>query len=350
MGTTGVSTFRAMKVFGLAGILAWALSAGVAQAVEIKLASVAPDGSSWMREMRAGAAEIRERTGDRVIVKFYPGGVMGSDSQVLRKIRVGQLHGGAFTSSGLGDRYAGLNLYGIPLLFQSLEEVDFVRERIDPILADGLEQAGFVSFGFVEGGFARIMANEPISTVEDMRRRKVWNPEGDPIGIMVLEAMGLSPVVLPPTDVLTGLQTGLIDVVAASPVVALVLQWHTKVRYVTDLPIAYGLGILAIEQRAFSRLSAEDQVVVNDVFGRVISDLDTAAREDNRDAQQVLRDSGLEFVPVDPGDIPGWRVTIEGLYPALRARDDIETQVFDRLLDVLSEYRGESVTRAQILN
>lgn len=350
MGTTGVSTFRAMKVFGLAGILAWALSAGVAQAVEIKLASVAPDGSSWMREMRAGAAEIRERTGDRVIVKFYPGGVMGSDSQVLRKIRVGQLHGGAFTSSGLGDRYAGLNLYGIPLLFQSLEEVDFVRERIDPILADGLEQAGFVSFGFVEGGFARIMANEPISTVEDMRRRKVWNPEGDPIGIMVLEAMGLSPVVLPPTDVLTGLQTGLIDVVAASPVVALVLQWHTKVRYVTDLPIAYGLGILAIEQRAFSRLSAEDQVVVNDVFGRVISDLDTAAREDNRDAQQVLRDSGLEFVPVDPGDIPGWRVTIEGLYPALRARDDIETQVFDRLLDVLSEYRGESVTRAQIFN
>ena len=167
---------------------------------------------------------------------------------------------------------------------------------------------------------------------------------------MVLEAMGLSPVVLPPTDVLTGLQTGLIDVVAASPVVALVLQWHTKVRYVTDLPIAYGLGILAIEGRTFARLSADDQSVVQDVFGRVMSDLDTAAREDNREARQVLRDSGLEFVPVDPSDVPGWRVTIEGLYPALRARDDIETQVFDRLLDVLSQYRGESITRAQILN
>lgn len=349
MSTTRCSTFAAIRCFGLAGVVAWALSVNAVQAVEIKLATVAPDGSSWMRGMRAGGAEIRERTDGRVIFKFYPGGVMGSDSQVLRKIRVGQLHGGAFTGSGLGDRYAGLNLYGIPLLFQSLEEVDFVRERIDPILAEGLERAGFVSFGFVEGGFARIMANQPVSTVEDMRRRKVWNPEGDPIGVMVLEAMGLSPVVLPPTDVLTGLQTGLIDVVAASPVVALVLQWHTKVRYVTDLPIAYSLGILAIDARTFSGLSADDQSVVQEVMGRVIVELDAASREDNREAQQVLRDSGLEFVPVDPSDVPGWRTTIEGLYPALRARDDIEARLFDQLLDVLSQYRGETGARAQIL-
>ena len=350
MSETGASTSNAMKVLGLVVIAAWALGTSVVEAIEIKLATVAPDGSSWMQEMRAGGAEISERTDGRVLIKFYPGGVMGSDSQVLRKIRVGQLHGGAFTSSGLGERYAGLNLYGIPLLFQSLEEVDFVRERLDPLLADGLEEAGFVSFGFVEGGFAQIMANEPIRTVEDMRRRKVWNPEGDPIGIMVLEAMGLSPVVLPPTDVLTGLQTGLIDVVAASPVVALVLQWHTKVRYVTDLPIAYGLGILAIDRRTFSQLSAADQTIVQEVMGRVMSDLDMAAREDNREAQQVLRDAGLEFVPVDPSDVPGWRATIEGLYPALRARDDIESDVFDRLLEVLSEYRSGSVTRAQPLN
>jgi len=348
MSTTAASILNVSRRVGLAGVLGWMLSVGAVQAVEIKLATIAPDGSSWMRGMRAGGAEISERTNGRVTLKFYPGGVMGSDAQVLRKIRVGQLHGGAFTGSGLGDRYAGVNLYGIPLLFRSLEEVDYVRERIDPVLAEGLEAAGFVSFGFVEGGFAQIMANEPISTVEDMRRRKVWNPEGDPIGVMVLEAMGLAPVVLPPTDVLTGLQTGLIDVVAASPVVALVLQWHTKVRYVTDLPVAYSVGILAIDGRAFSRLSTDDQSIVHDVMGRVISDLDAAAREDNRQAQQVLRDSGLEFVPVDPSDVPAWRTTIEGLYPALRTRDDIEPQVFDRLLDVLSRYRAETVARAQV--
>jgi TRAP-type C4-dicarboxylate transport system substrate-binding protein len=317
-----------------------------AMAVEIKVATVAPEGSRWMQEMRAGGQEIRQRTDDRVIFKFYPGGVMGSDSQVLRKIRVGQLHGGAFTGGGIAERYAGFNLYGIPLLFQSLEEVDFVRGRFDAELAEGLERAGFASFGFVEGGFAQIMANDPIRTVEDMRRRKVWSPEGDPIGFMVLEAMGLSPVVLPPTDVLTGLQTGLLDVVAASPVVALVLQWHTKIHYVTDLPVSYSLGILAIDRRTFSALSAEDQAVVADVMGRVTSDLDSAARQDNREARQVLQQSGLEFVPVNQGDVAGWRETIEGVYPALRARDDIERELFDHLLDLLLEYRGESVARA----
>jgi TRAP-type C4-dicarboxylate transport system substrate-binding protein len=346
MATSGRSKLAAFVGFAVAISIVWAGTSGAGLAQEIKIATVAPDGSSWMREMRAGAAEIRDRTDGRVGIKFYPGGVMGSDSQVLRKIRVGQLQGGAFTGSGLGERFSGFNLYGIPLLFRSFDEVDYVRERFDSALAEGLEQAGFVSFGFVEGGFAHVMANQPIMTVEDMRRQKVWSPEGDPIGFMVLEQMGLSPVVLPPTDVLTGLQTGLLDVVAASPIVALVLQWHTKIQYVTDLPIAYGLGIFALDRRAFGRLTADDQRVFAEVMGRVMRDLDEAARADGREARDVLQAAGLEFVPVNRGDIAGWRQTIEEVYPALRARNDIDAALFDQLLNLLAEYRGESVASA----
>lgn len=349
MNTAITRSFGRLRTRSLVLICALVLNASSSWAVEIKIASIAPDGSRWMRAMRDGGEQIRERTDGRVVLKFYPGGVMGSDSQVLRKIRVGQLQGGAFTGSGLGERFSGFNLYGIPLLFESLDEVDYVRERLDPTLAKGLERTGFVSFGFVEGGFAQLMANEPIRTVEDMRRRKVWSPEGDPIGFMVLEAMGLSPVVLPPTDVLTGLQTGLLDVVAASPVVALVLQWHTKIRYVTDLPIAYGLGVFAIERRTFDALSAADQAVVAEIMGSVMSDLDRAAREDNREARQVLEESGLEFVGVNRNDIGGWRNTIESIYPELRARPDIEPDLFDQLLALLAQYRGESGARAQNL-
>ncbi len=321
-------------------LLAVWLFAGSAQAIEIKVATVAPDGSGWMREMRAGAEEIRDLTDGRVVIKFYPGGVMGNDSQVLRKIRIGQLHGGAFSGGGIAERYAGFNLYGIPLLFQSLDEVDYVRPRLDAKLQAGLADAGFVSFGLIEGGFAQLMSNEPISRVEDMRRRKVWSPEGDPIGFRVLEAMSLSPVVLPPTDVLTGLQTGLLDVVATSPVVALILQWHTKVKYVTDLPISYMLGIFAIDIRVFNRLSGADQEVVRAVMGAVMRRLDVKTRQDNRDARAVLEQAGLEFVPVDPEDIPGWRRTIEGLYPELRQRSDIDTNLLDELLALLEEYRA----------
>ena len=143
-------TRRSMLALLLA--VAYAAVGAPANAVDIKIATVAPDGSRWMQQMRAGAEEVAARTQGRVAIKFYPGGVMGNDAQVLRKIRIGQLQGGAFTAGGLAERYGGLNLYGIPLMFRSLDEIDVVRAEFDAEIAAGLERAGFVSFGFIEGG------------------------------------------------------------------------------------------------------------------------------------------------------------------------------------------------------
>ena len=151
--------------------------------------------------------------------------------------------------------------------------------------------------------------------------------------------MGLSPSVLPVTDVLTGLQTGLIDIAFASPVAALVLQWHTKVKYITELPISYSMGVFAIEKGAYSALSAEDQQVVREVMGRYIQGLDREARDDNRKAAEVLASSGLQTVTVNAADVEGWRKTIESIHPQLRERPDIDAAMFDRFLAVLAEYR-----------
>lgn len=326
-------------MLGLLLALALAAASTPASAVDIKIATVAPDGSRWMQQMRAGAEEVARRTEGRVALKFYPGGVMGNDAQVLRKIRIGQIQGGAFTAGGLGERYGALNLYGIPLLFRSLEEIDAVRAQLDPELAKGLEQAGFVTFGFIEGGFANLLANEPIRTVDDMRRKKVWVPEGDAISFMAMESLGLSPAVLPVTDVLTGLQTGLIEIAFASPVAALVLQWHTKVKYITDLPISYSMGIFAIEKGVFAALSAGDQQIAREVMSRYIHELDGEARSDNRRAAEVLAQSGLETVSVNAADVERWRSTIASIHPQLRQRPDIDPVMFDRLLAMLAEYR-----------
>src|SRR5262245_63275936 len=123
-----------------------------AQAQELKIASLAPEGSSWMQVMRQAADVVKQRTEGRVVLKFYGGGVMGNDKKVLRKIRVGQLDGSTFTPSGLAEVYPNVNVYGLPLLFQSLDEVDRVRAAEDANMRAGLEAAGFVSFGFAEGG------------------------------------------------------------------------------------------------------------------------------------------------------------------------------------------------------
>jgi TRAP-type C4-dicarboxylate transport system substrate-binding protein len=324
------------------GVIVAVLAAAAmpASAVELKIPTLAPDNSHWMREMRAGAKLISERTDDRVRIKFYPGGVMGSDQQVLRKIRAGQYQGGAFTAGGLGERYPALNVYSIPLLFNSLEEVDYVRERIDPLLKAGLEDVGFVSFGFVEGGFANMLANFPIRTVEDMRRMKVWVPDGDVFSFMAMEELGLSPVPLPVTDVLTALQTHALDVVAASPSVVLVLQWHTKVNYISDLPVSYSMGVFAIESRAFDRLDAADQQVVREVMGDVMTELDRAARKDNEESRRALADIGVKTVAVDNANLEDWRATVSSLYPRLRGRDDFDMAMFERVLKLLDEYRA----------
>jgi TRAP-type C4-dicarboxylate transport system substrate-binding protein len=172
-----------------------------------------------------------------------------------------------------------------------------------------------------------------------MRRKKVWVPEGDAISFLAMQQMGLSPSSLPVTDVLTGLQTGLIDITFASPVAALVLQWHTKVKYITDLPVSYSMGVFAIEKGAYAALSAEDQQVVRDVMGRHIQGLDREARDDNREAAEVLAKSGLQTVTVNDADVEGWRKTIESLHPQLRTRPDIDAAMFDRMLAALAEYR-----------
>lgn len=330
------------RVCGLLSLLL-GIAAPAVHALELKVASVAPDGSSWLEEMRAGTERIEELTDGRVEFKFYPGGVMGSDSQVLRKIRVGQLHGGAFTAGGLGQRYPALNLYGVPLLFHSLDEVDYVRERLDPKLQAGLEQAGFVSFGFIEGGFANLMSTgQPVSSVDDLRRKKVWVPEGDQISYVSMDALGLSPVFLPVTDVLTGLQTGLLDVVAASPTAALVLQWHTRVKYRTELPVAYSMGVFALDARVFDRLSDGDQQIVREVMTEIVDELDRAARADNERAREVLNGSGVQPVEVEDADVEDLRRTIESVYPELRSRPEVDGEMFGEVLDVLAEYRSSN--------
>src|SRR5690606_33099702 len=229
-GYTRRTRMRYSRLITAAAMVLALFAAAQAGAADLKIATVLPENTQWMKDMRAGAAEIRERTDGRVNFKFYSGGVQGNPQTVLRKIKIGQLHGGAFTPTDLQGVYADLNIYGLPFLFESVEEADYVREAIDPKLAAGLEKAGFVSFGFATAGFARIMSNVPIRSHEDLRGRKVWVPEGDLISYQAMQALDLSPVTLPVTDVLTGLQTGLIDIVAMPPAAALVLQWHTRVR------------------------------------------------------------------------------------------------------------------------
>lgn len=285
----------------LLGVLICATPAAVA--FDLKIATIAPDGTLWMKEMRRGAEEIARRTEGRVNLKFYAGGSMGSDRAVLRKIRAGQLHGGALTGGALSDVYPDAQLYSLPMLFRSEAELDYVKARMDKILAQGVEERGFVTFGFTYGGFAYLMSSNPIRVVGDLKQQKIWVPEGDDIARALFETLGVSPVPLPITDVLTGLQTGLVSTVASTTAGAIALQWHSKVKYVTDVPALYVYGVLALDKKAWQRLAPGDQKIVREVMDAIFTNLDKQNRLDDHNAREALRKQGIEFVAMTPDEI-----------------------------------------------
>lgn len=289
-----------------ASLLASALAAPV-HAATLKIATLSPDGSLWMTKMRAGAADIKTRTEGRVEFKFYTGGTMGTDKAVLSKIRIGQLHGGAITGGSLADAARDIQVYSLPLKFRGFNEVDLVRGKMDPLLSKQLEDGGYVNFGFAEGGFAYAMSkNAPVTSVAGLRKQRVWIPDNDHQAELGMKVFQVTPVPLSLADVLPSLQTGIIDTVASSPIAAVALQWHTQVKYFTDLPLSYFVGTLAIDKKAFGRIAPADQAVVREVMTRVFREIDAQNRKDNVSAYGALLKQGIKPVKPTAAEVADW--------------------------------------------
>ncbi|MBD3610078.1 MAG: TRAP transporter substrate-binding protein DctP [Gammaproteobacteria bacterium] len=312
-----------------------------AHAVTFKIATLAPNGTMWMNEMRAAAKTIKEKTNGKVKFRFYPGGVMGSDKSVLRKIRIGQLHGGLITGGGLASVYHDANLYNLPFLFRDYSEVDYIRQQIDPLLIKGLRSKGFVSFGFSEGGFAYMMANKPLKEVKDLAGLKVWIPEGDRISQLAFEAGNVSPLPLPLSDVLTGLQTGLIDTVAGSPVGAIALQWYTQVSYLTDAPLMYLYGGMMVKEKQFKKLSKAHQKITMDEMGKAFKRINDQNRKDDHRAKEVIKQQGIKFVQPNHADRKLWYKMADHATQTLLKDKQLGQGLYDKTTDLLAKYRKQ---------
>ena len=267
--------------------------------IQIKIATLAPQNSEWAEKFQKGSIEIQERTENRVKLKFYWGGAQGNAKKILQKIKIRQLHGGTFSPTDFQEVYPDLNIYGLPFLFKDFDEVNYVRDRVDNQLEQGFKKLGFNTYGFAGGGFAYILSNEPIREYEDLKNKKIWLPQGDLISYEAMKSLNLLPVPLPMTDVLTGLQTGLIDIVAIPPVVALALQWHTKVSYITRVPVLYAMGFLAIDSKIINRINTDDQKVLNEVINRIYSEVDSNSQQDSENAYEALSKIGIQEIQFD---------------------------------------------------
>lgn len=317
------------------------LSADIAQSAVLKLATISPDGSSWMIKIREGVAQIEKQTNNRVKFKIYPGGVMGSDATVLRKIRTRQLHGGALSSGALASKYPDNQVYNLPLMFNSQQEVDYVKKQMDPVIAKGMEDSGFVTFGLAGGGFAYLMSKQPIKTIEDVQQRKVWIPSGDSVALAVVNAFNVAPIPLSLGDVLPALQTGIIDTVTISPIGALAFQWHTQIKYITEMPVLYLYAFLAIDKKAFSKLTNEDQTIVRKVFSRVFYEIDEENKKNDREALAALKNLDIQFVKPTREALKSWEEKAKQVAPDMISGNKLSKKIFDSINAHLKKYRAK---------
>ena len=314
------------------------------EAATYKIATISPDGLGWMKKLRAGAREIETRTDGRVKFKIYPGGVQGDDATVLRKMRIGQLHGGVVAAGSLTRFYPDLQVYNLPLQFRDTDEVEYVREEMDQMIVDGLGNAGIVSFHLTETGFAYLLSQEPVTEVDDLKDLKAWIPDGDPIAAELVKAFGVSPIPLNMTDVLAGLQTGLIDAVMAPPAVALALQWHNHVKYMTDLPLVYIYSMLAINDKAYKKIKQDDRSVVQEVMDRVFREVELDTRVDNQKALQALTSIGIETVEVPAEARVEWQAMADQSIGKLIQSGEISPESVQIYLKALKTYREGSAS------
>ena len=285
-----------------------AVCAPGAMAKTLKVATTSPPGSSWLKFLTAANEEMRQATDGRLALQIFAGGSKGKDDAVvLRKIRLGELHGALMTAAVFQRIYPDVQIYNLPMAFRDLAEVDAVRERMDPVLLAGLGEAGFEAFGIAEVGMAYPMSTKAVRTVADGRRLKVWSPAGDLAAARTLEAFGIAPVSLTIADVLPGLSSGMIDTVAAPPVAALPLQWHTRLKYVIDLPIMYIYGMMVVDKRALRGVDEADIATMRRIMRPAVAKADRQNRADHENVLAALKNQGLQFITLTPEELQDWR-------------------------------------------
>jgi TRAP-type C4-dicarboxylate transport system substrate-binding protein len=295
---------------GVAAIGAPLIAKGASKTT-LKIATLAPDGSSWAKAFKMIARELKKRTDGRVAMSIYAGGSMGDEASMIRKCRTGQLDGAAVTSVGLGEINKQVLMMQFPMLFSNYKQVDRVRERMKPRFEKLFADGGFQLGNWGDVGFLYPFSNTPVATPSDLRSTKFWVWDADPVTKVTAEVAGVNGVELSVPDVLPSLQTGVIDACASSPYALISLQWYSKIKYVTNLRMAMGVGASVISQKSFDKLSDDDKQALLDVSNEYGAKLIKRIRRDNKKAVSTLVEKGVQVV--EPTNMSEWKAIAKGV-------------------------------------
>lgn len=265
-----------------------------------KIGSLAPEGSIWVLQFQEFAKEVEEKTGGEVGFRVYAGGIMGDDQAMYRKMRVGQLHGGGFTMTGIAQVVPDFRVMALPFFLTTYAEVDAVAKGLVPKFKQKFSEQGMELIAMTEVGFIYTMSTVPIKTIDELKGTTCWIPSGDPVAAAYLAQLAISPVQLSIPDVLSSLQTGLVNTVFNSLYGSIVLQWFTKARYINDTPFGYAYGAFLLDGKAMKKLPKEYATIIQNAADKYFPALIEKTRQSNAESKDILEKNGIQFTHSSP--------------------------------------------------
>ena len=317
-------------------VMAAAARPAAAENVELRFATLAPSGSSWMVTLDKAAAEIKEKTAGRVTLKYFAGGSQGDERDFVRKIQAGQLDGAAVTSIGLSLIEESIRVLELPMMFQSVEEIDYVADKMWPYFQAKFEKKGYRLNDRGEVGWIYILSKNKVETIADLKGQKLWQWGDDALVGAMYKKLALNSVPLGVPEVDSSLTSGRVTAAYASPLAAVALQWYTKVKFMTSMPMSFAIGATVISKDAVKKISAEDLKIVEEVTRSYSKKSRREIRKANEEARTTMTRKGVTVVPTPATTVD------EFAKQAAVVQQELAGKVYSKAeLDMVTKYREE---------
>jgi TRAP-type C4-dicarboxylate transport system substrate-binding protein len=310
------TTLPLMLMLTLAATLMAPLAAR-AQGTVVKLATLVPEGSVWDKALREMGADWSTSTQGRVSLRVYPGGVAGDEPDVVRKMRIGQLQAAAITTAGLASIDPSFNVFNVPMFFTSYPELYATLDKLEPVLKARLDAKGFVLLSWGHGGWVYFFTKTAVETVDGLRKTKMFTWSGDDEMVGIWKSKGFNPVPLAATDIMTGLQTGMIDSYPTTPLLGLTLQWYRQTPNMVGMGMAPLVGGLVMSKAAWLKLPQADRASVQAACNRMERRLEVEVPRQDTTAVAEMQKRGLKVNVVSPANAAQFRSVAEEFATAM---------------------------------
>ena len=315
-------------------------AAGAAAETRIRLATLLPRGSSHYHTLEAMGQKWRAAASGSISLTIYADGTMGSEADCVRRMRIGQIQAATLSVGGLSEIDPSVGaLEKIPMLYRSLEELDYVRSRVEPQLEQRLAARGFVVLFWADAGWVHIFSRQPALRPVDFKKTKVFVGASDNNEVTIVKGLGFQAVPLEWSDVLTSLQTGLVDTVPTAPFLALAGQYDLVARHMLDVNWVPLVGATVITKKAWDAIPAQMREEFRKAAADAGKQMQARSRQESLEATEAMKKRGLQVHAASPEVAEEWRQFAESVYPKIRGAM-VPADTFDEVVRLVKEFRA----------